>query len=200
VKARFGQEGDTMSDELILDSLRRRFRALFSLYEDATATMTLEQVNHREKDLVMPIAFSLFHWVNMIDASMMLLTGEPFICNDEILAAINLEIPDHGKHKTVEEMHLQQIGNYEAFIDYMNQVFARIEKYLAELQPEELTRLVIPRPFGPQVANTFSARVAGPEGITVLDGIECWLYQHGMRHMGEIELSRAFVGLQGMTS
>ena len=45
-----------MSNELILDSLRRRFRALFSLYEDATATMTLEQVNHREKDLVMPIA------------------------------------------------------------------------------------------------------------------------------------------------
>ncbi|MSZ32133.1 MAG: hypothetical protein F2630_07995, partial [Actinobacteria bacterium] len=102
-----------MSDELILDSLRRRFRALFSLYEDATATMTLEQVNHREKDLVMPIAFSLFHWVNMIDASMMMLTGEPYICNDEILAAINLEIPDHGKHRTVEEMHVQQIGNYE---------------------------------------------------------------------------------------
>jgi hypothetical protein len=97
-------------------------------------------------------------------------------------------------------MHVQQIGNYEAFIDYMNKVFARIEKYLAELQPEELTRLVIPRPFGPQIASTFSARVAGPEGITVLDGIECWLYQHGMRHMGEIELSRAFVGLQGMTS
>jgi hypothetical protein len=134
-----------MSDELILDSLRRRFRALFSLYEDATATMTIEQVNHREKDLVMPIAFSLFHWVNMIDASMMLLTGEPFICNDEILEAINLEVPDHGKHRTVEEMHVQQIGNYEAFIDYMNKVFARIEKYLAELQPEELTRLVIPR-------------------------------------------------------
>jgi len=60
--------------------------------------------------------------------------------------------------------------------------------------------LVIPRPFGPQVANTFSARVADDAGITVLDGIECWLFQHGMRHMGEIELSRAFVGLNGMTS
>ena len=65
-----------MSNELILDSLQRRFRALFSLYEDATATMTLEQVNHREKEKVMPIAFSLFHYVNMIDASMMMLTGE----------------------------------------------------------------------------------------------------------------------------
>ncbi|NCX05981.1 MAG: hypothetical protein EBW68_09410, partial [Actinobacteria bacterium] len=104
-----------MSDELILDSLRRRFRALFSLYEDATATMTLEQVNHREKPRVMPIAFSLFHYVNMIDASMMMLTGELFLCNDEILDAINPGIRDHGKHKTVDEMDVQQIGNYEAF-------------------------------------------------------------------------------------
>jgi hypothetical protein len=69
-----------MSNELILDSLQRRFRALFSLYEDATATMTLEQVNHREKEKVMPIAFSLFHYVNMIDASMMMLNGELFLC------------------------------------------------------------------------------------------------------------------------
>ena len=37
-------------------------------------------------------------------------------------------------------------------------------------------------------------------GLTVLDAIECWIYQHGLRHMGEIELARAFVGLQGMTS
>jgi hypothetical protein len=34
----------------------------------------------------------------------------------------------------------------------------------------------------------------------VLDGIECWLYQHGLRHMGEIEHARAFVGLTGFTS
>ena len=24
----------------------------------------------------------------------------------------------------------------------------------------------------------------------MLDGFECWLYQHGLRHMGEIELAR----------
>ncbi|MEY4230019.1 MAG: hypothetical protein RLZZ362_868, partial [Actinomycetota bacterium] len=52
----------------------------------------------------------------------------------------------------------------------------------------------------PQIASTYSARVAGPQGITVLDGFECWIYQHGLRHMGEIELARAFVGLGGMTS
>jgi hypothetical protein len=189
-----------MSNELILDSLRRRFRAMHSLYEDATATMTLEQVNHREKARVMPIAFSLFHYVNMQDASFMILSGEPFICNEEILDAINPSIRDHGKHKTVEEMDVQQIGNYEAFIDYMNKVFARTEKWLAQLDPAELNRVLLVRPFGPAVENTYSARVAGPDGLTVLDGIECWLYQHGLRHMGEIELARGFVGLEGMTS
>jgi hypothetical protein len=189
-----------MSNELILDSLRRRFRAMHSLYEDATATMTLEQVNHREKPRVMPIAFSLFHYVNMQDASFMILSGEPFICNEEILDAINPSIRDHGKHKTVEEMDVQQIGNYEAFIDYMNKVFARTEKWLAQLDPAELNRVLLVRPFGPAIENTYSARVAGPDGLTVLDGIECWLYQHGLRHMGEIELARGFVGLEGMTS
>ena len=38
------------------------------------------------------------------------------------------------------------------------------------------------------------------QGITVLDGWECWIYQHGLRHMGEIELARGLVGLNGMTS
>jgi hypothetical protein len=50
------------------------------------------------------------------------------------------------------------------------------------------------------VASTYSALCAGPQGITLLDAIECWHYQHGLRHMGEIELARGLVGLGGMTS
>jgi len=50
------------------------------------------------------------------------------------------------------------------------------------------------------VADTDSARCAGPQGITVLDAFECWHYQHGLRHMGEIELARGFLGLGGMTA
>ena len=33
-----------------------------------------------------------------------------------------------------------------------------------------------------------------------LDVLECFVYQHGLRHMGEIEHGRALVGLKGMTS
>jgi hypothetical protein len=189
-----------MSNELVLDSLQRRMRALFSLYEEATSTMSIEQVNHREREGILPMAFSLFHYINMIDAAYMMLAGEAPIYNEEWAKRILPAINDHGKHRTVEEMQFQQIGNYEGFIEYMNAVFARTEKWLAQLPPAELDRVVIPRPFPPQIASTFSARVAGEPGITVLDGIECWIYQHGLRHMGEIELSRSFVGLRGMTS
>lgn len=188
------------SNPLVLDSLRRRMRAMHSLYEDAVATMTLDHVNHFEREGVLPIAFSLFHIVNMIDASFMLMTGTMPIWNEEWQDRVQMSVNDHGKHRTVDEMVHQRIGNYEAFQEYMTAVFARTEAWLADLDPAELDRVVITRPFPPQIASTYSARVAGEEGITLLDATECWIYQHGLRHMGEIELSRGLVGLNGMTS
>lgn len=189
-----------MTSALVLDSLQRRMRALHSLYTDALATMDLEQVNHFEREGVVPIAFSLFHIANMIDASFMLMTGTPPIWNEAWEARVRPAIADHGKHRSVEEMVHQRIGDYEAFQEYLHEVFDRVERWLADLDPGELTRVVIERPFPPQIASTYSARVAGDEGITLLDAAECWIYQHGLRHMGEIELARGLVGLGGMTS
>ena len=186
--------------ELLLDSLRRRMRALFSLYEDAVATMGIDQVNHFEREGVLPIAFSLFHIVNMIDASLFLMTGVAPIWDESWEERVRPAIPDHGKHRTVDEMVDQRIGDYREFQEYMRTVFARVEEWLAGLSPTDLTRVVITRPFPEQVASTYSARVAGPEGITLLDATECWIYQHGLRHMGEIELARGLVGLGGLTS
>jgi hypothetical protein len=109
-------------------------------------------------------------------------------------------VNDHGKERTVDEMAQQRIGDYDAFKSYQRAVFERTEAHLATIEPAHLLRVVIPRPFPPVIASTFSARCAGSEGVTVLDGFECWLYQHGLRHMGEIELARGLVGLGGMTS
>ena len=193
-------DGGAGSETLVLDSLQRRMRALFSLYYDAVATMDVDQVNHFEREGVLPIAFSLFHIVNMIDASFLLMTGTPPIWDAEWEARVNPAIADHGKHRTVEEMVDQRIGDYAAFQEYMRAVFDRVEDWLAGLDPADLDRLVIARPFPDQIASTYSARVAGPDGITLLDATECWIYQHGLRHMGEIELARGLVGLGGMTS
>jgi hypothetical protein len=186
--------------DLILDSLRRRMRAMHSLYEDALATMDLSHVNHFEREGVLPIAFSLFHYTNMQDVSSGLLMGQAPVWDPSWQARVQMAIDDHGKERTVAEMVHQRIGDYEAFGAYQRAVFARTEAWLAELDPDDLERVIVAHPLPPVVASTYSARVAGEAGITMLDAIECWIYQHGLRHMGEIELARGLVGLGGMTS
>jgi hypothetical protein len=185
---------------LIQDSLLRRMQTMHSLYYQAVESMDLEHVNHFEREGVLPIAFSLFHYTNMQDASFMLLTGEAPIWSDEWQARVQMAINTHGKEETVEHMIDQRIGDYDAFKEYQRTVFDRTEAHIAAMDPTDFERVVIPPPYPPQIASTYSARCAGPQGITVLDGFECWLYQHGLRHMGEIELARGLVGLGGMTS
>ena len=185
---------------LTLDSLQRRMAAMHSLYYQAVDTMDIDHVNHFEREGVLPIAFCLFHYTNMEDASFMLITGIPPVWNDDWQERVQVTINDHGKHRTVDEMVHQRIGGYDDFKAYQRAVFERTEHWLADLDPTEFDRVLVRRPFPDQIASTYSARVAGPVGITVLDATECWLYQHGLRHMGEIELARGLVGLGGMTS
>lgn len=187
-------------EDLLMDSLQRRMATMHGLYYQAVSTMGPEHVNHFERDGVLPIAFSLFHYTNMQDASFMMITGVAPIWNDEWFERVQPTINDHGKHRTVDEMVHQRIGDFEEFKAYQRAVFDRTEDYLRTMDPADLTRVLIAPPYPEQVASTYSARCAGPEGITVLDGFECWIYQHGLRHMGEIELARGFVGLGGMTS
>ena len=92
---------------------------------------------------MLPIAFCLFHFTNMMDASFMVMTGTPPIWNDDWQARVQMTINDHGKHRTVDEMVHQRIGDYDAFKEYMRAVFDRTEAWLAELDPAELTRVVI---------------------------------------------------------
>jgi hypothetical protein len=186
--------------ELVLDSLRRRVAAMHSLWREAVGSMGVDQVNHVERVGVLPIAFSLFHLVRIEDDSVHGLGGPPRVYDGSWSERIGPAVDDHGKERSVEEMTDQRIEGYQAFIAYQEAVFAKTEGWLAELDPAVLATLLVPRPLPPGLASTFSARVAGPAGIMILDGIECWVYQHGLRHMGEIEHARALVGLGGMTS
>jgi hypothetical protein len=185
---------------VVLESLRRRIRALFSLYEEAVATMGAEHVNAQVVPGALPIAFSLFHYLHLQDGSMVVVSGTPPVWDDGWAARVRPAIADHGKERTPEEMQAQRLDGWDALPDYQAAVFARTEGFLASVEPDDLARVLIPRPLPPQVASTFSARAAGPEGITVLDAVECWVYQHGLRHMGEIEYVRGVLGLGGLTS
>lgn len=186
--------------ELALDSLRRRMRAMHSLWEEALATMDEGHVNHVERSPLLPIAFSAFHLLNIEDFSASALGAGPMIWNGSWQDRVRVAIPDHGKERTVEEMMGQRIGDMDGFRAYAAAVFARTEEWLAGVDPASLTEVIVGRPFPPGIASTFSARVAAQTGMTRLDGAECWIYQHGLRHMGEVEHARALVGLGGLTS
>jgi hypothetical protein len=79
-----------------------------------------------------------------------------------------MAIDDHGKERPVADMIHQRIGDYAAFGDYQRVVFGRTEAWLDRLDGDVLTRVIVARPLPSVVADTYSARVAGPEGITVL--------------------------------
>ena len=68
---------------LLLDSLQRRMATMHSLYYQAVDTMGPEHVNHFEREGVLPIAFSLFHYTNMEDDCWAVIAGGTPVWNDE---------------------------------------------------------------------------------------------------------------------
>jgi hypothetical protein len=171
-----------------------------SLYYDACDTMTLDHVNAVTYPSTLPIAFSLVHQLLMEDGTLVFIGGPSPQFNYAWEERLGLAIADHGKEKTVDEMMAQRIGNYEDFRQFQGLVFRATEEYVADVDPATFNDVLVRAPYGPIVAGTFSARVGGANGITRSDALECWIYQHALRHMGEIEHARSLVGLGGMTS
>lgn len=187
--------------EVALASLKRRIAGLHSLWRECVETMDLEQVNHHERAGVLPIAFTVHHMTNIEDASVsVLFQGKPPIWVEGGWAAkTGIAVDDHGKERTVAEMEAQRIGDWEAYKAYQAEVFAATEAWLDTLEPDDLER-VLYETVPPMFQKAYVARVVGDGPITLLDGIECWVFQHGIRHLGECEHARALVGLGGMTS
>jgi hypothetical protein len=180
-------------------SLVRRLRAVHHLYDEAGRTMTREQVNAVTHPRTLPIAFSLVHQALIEDGSLVFLGGPGPLFNDGWAARIGLGVKDHGKERSVEEMMDQRIDDYDEFRDFQHRVFRATETYVASVDPSTLNDVVVAFPYGETLARTFSALVGGEAGITRSDALECWVYQHALRHLGEIEHARSLVGLSGMT-
>ena len=181
-------------------SLSRRLRTVHSLYYEACATMDLEQINRVVVPGVLPIAFSLVHQLLIEDGSLVFLGGPVPQMSANWATRMGLAINDPGKEKTVEEMMNQRIGDFDAFLELQRLVFCATEDFVASIDPTTFSDVIVAHPYGSTIAQTFSARVGGDRGISRSDALECWIYQHALRHMGEIEHARALVGLLGMTS
>src|SRR3546814_13295321 len=120
----------------------------------------------------------------MQDFSFAAISGLGMTWDADWQSRVQMAIDDHGKERPVSDMIHQRIGDYEAFGEYQRTVFGRTEAWLDELDAAELPRLILPRPTPPNVANTSSARLAAPEGLTVPHAPGCWTPPHGTRPPG----------------
>ena len=191
--------GDT---DIFVESLRNRIRAMNTLWERAISDMTLEQVNHHEREGVLPIAFSFSHCIRAQDqaVSRMFLGETPLWERDGWAAKIGVTVGGFGREETVEEMQLLRFADLDAWKQYQAQILARTARVLETVTDVQLAEVVAPR-LPPNMQNIFCGLVVGLDNpIRKLDALECFVYQHGLRHMGEVEHGRALVGLQGMTS
>lgn len=186
---------------LALDLLLRRVRAMHALWLMALSDMTLEQVNYVERDGVLPIAFTLNHMIRMEDKALSALAGRPMRWESEGWAArVGVTVDDPGRETTVAEMMEERIGDYEEFLAFVHEIFAETEQTLDNLDPDALGEVIGGGVFPKSLKNGYVHRMVRDERLLRADGYECWIYQHGTRHLGELEHARALVGLGGLTS
>ena len=79
-----------MSEMFVL-SLRNRIRAMNTLWQRAVADMTLDHVNHQEREAVLPIAFSLSHFMRAQDQAV----SGPFVRGQTLWDAGGWASPRH---------------------------------------------------------------------------------------------------------
>lgn len=188
--------------EMFVQSLRNRVAAMNSLWERAVSDLTLEQVNYHERAGVLPMAFSFSHFMRVQDQSI----SGPFLREQTLweqggwAAKIGVSVDRLGREETVEEMESIRFADLDAWRTFQGEVIARTASVLDGATEDVLSEVLLPQ-LPPNMQKIFCAMVIGPDApLRKLDVIECFIYQHGLRHMGEVEHGRALVGLGGMTS
>lgn len=182
-----------------MSDLLARIRGLHGLWERGVADLTAEQVNHVERGGVLPIAFTLVHYVRGQDAYAIDLLDADRLLWDEHATAFGYEgiIPGRGSPiADAERVRIRHVGAWRA---YQTAVFARTERALGTMTD---ARYDLPMFGGQRPASLEGGFLAAyvPEGpIVRRQAIEAWIFHHGSRHLGELEHARALVGLGGLT-
>ena len=185
-----------------VDSLRNRIRAMNTLWERAVSDLTLEQMNHHERAGVLPMAFSFLHYIRAQDQSISgpFLRETPLWVSGGWAAKVGVSVDSFGREESVEEMEQLTFADLRAWKEYQAAVISRTAGVLATVDAGILGEILMPK-LPPNMQNIFCGIVIGLDApLRKLEVLECFIYQHGLRHMGEVEHGRALVGLQGMTS
>jgi hypothetical protein len=171
---------------------------MHAFWDQAIADLSLEQVNHHERPGVLPITFSLFHYVNGEDRSVgERLLAEPAIWSDGWAARTGIDGGPIRRGTPLAVAEQVRLTDLDAWRAYQRAVFARTEAALAALPDERWDEVVFPA-VPDSFKGGFLDYLIGDGQVRLGDLMDVLLYQHGMRHLGEIEHARSLVGLQGV--
>jgi hypothetical protein len=92
--------------EMFIQSQRNRIRAMNILWERAISDMSLAQVNHHERNGVLPIAFSFSHFMRGQDQSVsrVFLGESPLWESGGRATKVGVTVNAFGREESVEEM------------------------------------------------------------------------------------------------
>lgn len=183
------------------DSIARRVAAVHALWQQGVADLTLAQTNYVERAGVLPIAFTLMHLVVGEDRNVARHLGAEALLWDQQGWAKRVglvgEPPVRGT--LMGDAERIRLGDVDAWRAYQTAVFARTERALATLPLAWFAEKAMDRPPADKLKGSFLALLV-PEGeIRVSDVCEAYLFQHAVRHLGELEHARALVGLGGLS-
>lgn len=177
----------------------RQVREMHRLWNVATADLTVEQMNYQERDGVLPIAFSLLHYVR----------GEDRLICETVLNAPTLWVSGNWQERIggnpldvrrgtkIEEAETATIGNSATWNDYQNTVFTHTETILAAMSDETFAADIFPVLPDALQGSFVAGLVEAGESVPLAVLLEAFIFQHGMRHLGELEHARALIGLKG---
>ena len=190
-----------MASEQWRAGVLRRIAAVHALWQDGVSDHTAEHVNHGERSGVLPIAFTLMHFVVGEDRNTARYLGGNTLLWDEHGWAKRVglvgEPPMRGT--PMADAERIRIGDVDAWRAYQTAVFARTRNALASLPISRFSEKALDRPPADKLKGAFIALLV-PEGeIRVSDVCEAYLFQHAVRHLGELEHARALVGLGGLS-
>jgi hypothetical protein len=182
-------------------SIARRIAAVHALWQQGVADLTVEQVNHFERAAVLPIAFTLMHFVVGEDRNVARYLGADALLWDQQGWAKRVglvgEPPMRGT--PMADAARIRLGDIDAWRAYQSAVFGRTERALATLPLDRFAQKAMDRPPADKLTGAFIALLV-PEGdFNVSDVCEAYLFQHAVRHLGELEHARALVGLGGLS-
>lgn len=177
-------------------SLSARLAALEKLWELATRDLTVAHVNHVERPGVLPIAFTLLHAIAGQDRSRTSLFGGPMLW-DAYAAKIGHTGSLPGRGTAMDVAERVRIRDMNAWRAYQREVFAHTR---GAARAASLERLGAHFPVDEQgfTGGFLELLVGSVQLVRVIDVVEAWIYQHGLRHAGELEHARALVGLRGV--